>query len=176
MRRLVVWAPLAVLVALGALFAFFALRHDPHYTPYKLVGRPLPELALPRLDGDSTRVPIRSTLQGPTFINVFASWCVPCIQEAPVLAQMHASGLRIVGLATRDEPADTRVFLGKYGNPFADILVDRDGRASVELGATGYPETYLVDANGVIVAKYAEGPLTMAIATSMMEKLKTPIR
>lgn len=172
MTRWIAWAPLAVLAVLAALFAGYALKHDPRFIPDAMVGKPLPEIALPRLNGGGPPVSLRSTLRGPTFINVFASWCVPCIQEAPVLEEMRGAGARIVGLATSDEPADTRVFLQKYGDPFAEILVDRDARATIELGASGYPETYLVDANGIIVAKYAEGPLTMAIANDMLAKLQ----
>jgi cytochrome c biogenesis protein CcmG/thiol:disulfide interchange protein DsbE len=175
MKRWLVWTPLAALALLAVLFVGYALKHNPHYVPDKLVGKPVPAVALPTLEGGGP-TPLKATLQGPTFVNVFASWCVPCVQEAPVLAEMKSSGARIVGIATRDDPADTRVFLEKYGNPFEAILVDRDGRASIELGASGYPETYLIDDKGVIVAKYAEGPLTMEIANGMLAKLQTQNR
>jgi cytochrome c biogenesis protein CcmG/thiol:disulfide interchange protein DsbE len=174
-KRWIVWLPLGALAGLGALFALFSLRNDPHYEPTALVGKPLPVIALATLNGDGTPVSLKATIQGPTFVNLWASWCVPCIQETPTLNAMKATGARIIGIASRDAPDDSRAFLAKYGDPFAEVLVDRDGRASVELGVTAYPETYLVDGGGTIVAKHV-GPMTAADAEAMMEKIKSPIR
>lgn len=174
MTRWLVWLPLAALGLLAVLFAGYALKHDPKFIPAALVGKPVPAVSLPTLEGAAAQ-PVRATLQGPTFINIFASWCAPCIEEAPTLAAMREGGARIIGIATRDDPAATRVFLERYGNPFNEILVDRDGRASIEFGASGFPETFLVDAGGVIVAKHS-GPLSLSDAEAMLSKAKAAIR
>ena len=174
MKRWIAFAPLAVLLLLGALFAGYALRHDPKFLPDALVGKPLPPVALAGLDG-GTPVPLTAALQGPTFVNVFASWCAPCAEESPTLNAMEAGGARIVGVAYKDEPVASKAFLARYGNPFAAILADRDGRAGVELGVSGVPETFLVGADGMVLAKHS-GPLTMGDAQAMLEKAQTTIR
>lgn len=174
MKRWIAWTPLAVLLLLAVLFAGYALKHDPKFVPAALVGKPLPRLVLQPLDGGPQR-PLQVTLQGPTFINVFASWCVPCIQEAPTLLAMEAQGARIVGIAYKDEPAASQAFLERYGDPFVERLTDRDGRAGVELGVSGVPETFLVGADGMVIAKHS-GPMTAADAEAMLEKAKASIR
>jgi cytochrome c biogenesis protein CcmG/thiol:disulfide interchange protein DsbE len=103
-------------------------------------------------------------------VNVFASWCAPCELEAPVLTAMKARGVRMVGVAYKDAPDNTKAFLGRLGDPYAQSLVDRDGRAGIELGVTGVPETYLVDGEGVIRAKHT-GPLTAADARDLEAQL-----
>jgi cytochrome c biogenesis protein CcmG/thiol:disulfide interchange protein DsbE len=173
-KRWLAWTPLAVLALLAALFAGYALKHDPKFVPAALVGKPVPPLVMQPLDGGPQR-PLRVALQGPTFINVFASWCVPCIQEAPTLLAMEAQGARIVGVAYKDDPIASQGFLDRYGNPYAEILTDRDGRAGVELGVSGVPETFLVGANGIVLAKHS-GPMTLADAEAMLEKAQASIR
>lgn len=174
MKRWIAFAPLIVLALLAVLFVGYALKHDPKFVPAALVGKPLPAVALAGLDGGAS-VPLRSALQGPTFVNVFASWCAPCAEESPTLLAMQAGGARIVGIAYKDEPAASRAFLQRYGNPFAAILADRDGRAGVELGVSGVPETFLVGADGMVLAKHS-GALTLADAQAMLVKAQTAIR
>ncbi len=174
MKRWVAFAPLAVLALLAVLFAGYALKHDPKFIPAALVGKPLPDVALAGLDG-GTPVPLRAALQGPTFVNVFGSWCAPCAEESPTLLAMQAGGARIVGVAYKDKPAASRAFLQRYGNPFAAILNDPDGRAGVELGVSGVPETFLVAPDGMVLAKHS-GPLTMADAQAMLVKAQAAIR
>jgi len=162
--------PLVALLALAALFGVYALHHDPHVQPHALVGKPLPAVTLPAL-ADGRPIPLRdTTAQGPVLVNVFASWCAPCELEAPVLTAMKARGVRMVGVAYKDAPDNTKAFLGRVGDPYALSLVDRDGRAGIELGVTGVPETYLVDAAGVIRAKHT-GPLTEADARDLEAQL-----
>ncbi|HTI68127.1 MAG TPA: DsbE family thiol:disulfide interchange protein [Caulobacteraceae bacterium] len=172
MMRWVALLPLAVLGLLAALFAGYGLRHDPKVMPAALVGKPLPDLVLPPLSGGAPER-VRAKLSGPTFVNVFASWCVPCAVEAPALAAMKDQGARIVGVAYKDEPAASNAFLRRYGDPFATVLVDRDGRAGIELGVSGVPETFLVGADGVILAKHS-GPLLPADAEALLEKAQHP--
>lgn len=158
MKRVLALLPLAVLAALAALFAFYALKHDPQVTPAAMVGKPLPDVALPALE-DGRPMRLRTLAAGrPLVVNFFASWCAPCAVEAPQLNALAAQGVRIVGVAYKDKPENTRAFLDRMGDPFAARLVDADGRAGVEFGVTGVPETYLVGADGVILSKHA-GPL-----------------
>ena len=169
MNRLLAALPLIALAALALLFGLFALKHDPHVQPHALVGKALPDVTLPALD-DGRPVRLReAAADGPVLVNVFASWCAPCELEAPVLMQMKARGVKLVGVAYKDAPDNTKAFLGRVGDPYAKRLVDRDGRAGIELGVTGVPETYLVDAKGVILAKYA-APLSDADARDLIRK------
>lgn len=168
MKRLVALAPIAVFAALVLVFGFYALHHNPQVIPRATVGSLAPNDALPSLDG-APPAPLRSTLKGVTLVNFFASWCVPCAAEAPTLAALKAEGVRIVGVAWKDKPADTREFLARYGDPYQAILVDQEGRAGIDFGVTGVPETYLVDAHGRILDKQAQ-PLTPADAEALLSK------
>jgi cytochrome c biogenesis protein CcmG/thiol:disulfide interchange protein DsbE len=150
--------PLVVLAALGVLFAGYALRHDPHVQPHALVGKPTPDVTLPALE-DGRPLRIRDLAgQGPVVINFFASWCAPCAVEAPQLNALAARGVRIIGVAYKDQPPRAAEFLGRLGDPYAVHLADRDGAAGIEFGVTGVPETYLVGRDGVILEKRS-GPL-----------------
>ncbi|MDR3512661.1 MAG: DsbE family thiol:disulfide interchange protein [Caulobacteraceae bacterium] len=169
MKRWLAIVPLAVLAALAALFA--ARLHkgaDPHYTPDALVGKPLPDSILPPLAGGA---PVRLRGQAPpaTLVNFFASWCGPCIEEAPTLMALKAQGVRIVGVAWKDDPARTKALLGQVGDPYQTVLVDRDGKAGLDFGVSGVPETFLVGADGKILAKEAV-PLTPDSAERLLEK------
>ena len=170
MKRLAALVPVAVLVALGLLFGLFGLKHDPKVLPRALVGKPVPDLVLPTLaDGLPETLAVPGA--GPYLINVFASWCAPCEIEAPVLVAMKAQGATVVGVAYKDEPEKTRAFLARAGDPYARVLVDRDGRAGIELGVSGVPETYLVDPSGRILDKVA-APLTEADARRLLAQLR----
>jgi cytochrome c biogenesis protein CcmG/thiol:disulfide interchange protein DsbE len=133
-----------------------------------LVGKPLPARALQPLAGGAP-VSLRAEVRGPTIVNTFSSTCVPCIEESPALMALKAEGARIVGVAYKDDPDATRAFLDRVGDPFAEVLVDRDGRAGVDLGVSGVPETFLVGANGVVLAKYV-GALSAKDAETLLEQ------
>ena len=148
-----------------------ALRRPPTVSPDALVGRPLPGITVPTLVGGEA-VPLRSAVEGPTLVNVFASWCAPCEIEHPELIKLRDSGVRVVGLAYKDDPAKTQAFLTRLGDPFATVLVDREGRAGIELGVTGVPETYLVDSAGVVRAKHT-GPLTPEHAGTLLTQARS---
>ena len=177
MTRWLTLLPRVVLVALGALFGLFALHHDPHVEPHALVGKPAPDVTLPSLD-DGHPVKVRDLAKdGPVVINFFASWCGPCAVEAPALMKMKANGVRIVGVAYEDAPpkgshADTQAFLNRLGDPFATKLADDDGRAGIEFGVTGVPETYLVSPDGKVLAKHT-GPLEDADAQALATQALT---
>lgn len=171
MTRWLALAPLAVLAALALLFSGYALKHDPKVQPHALVGKPLPDLTLASLD-DGAPVALRSlaTTGRPVLVNVYASWCAPCELEAPVLMDMKRQGAELIGIAYKDAPANTQAFLARLGDPYARRLVDRDGRAGIELGVTGVPETYLVDGQGMILAKYP-APLSPKDARDLLARL-----
>jgi len=170
MKRWLGFAPLVVLVALGVLFAGYALKHDPRVQPDALVGKPVPAVELPDLD-TGVKVAVAQAPAGPRLINFFASWCAPCRVEQPQLMALKAQGVTVVGVAYKDEPGKTRAFLNELGDPFAVKVMDRGGRAGIEFGVTGVPETYLVGADGVILAKHS-GPLTDADARDLLKKLR----
>lgn len=171
MNRWLAILPLAALLALGLLFGLYSLKRDPQVKPDALVGKPLPELVLPTLD---TGRPMRlhdAAQPAPVLVNIFASWCAPCEIEHPVLVDLKKQGVRIVGVAYKDAPDNTKAFIGRLGDPYTERLVDRDGRAGIDLGVTGVPETYLVGAGGEILAKHT-GPLTPETAKQLLAKAR----
>ena len=167
MNRWLAILPLVALMALGALFYFFALKRDPQVQPQALVGKMVPDLTLPTLaDGRPVRIR-EAAAQGPVLVNFFASWCAPCEVEHPVLMGLSGGKVRVVGIAYKDGPPNTQAFLTRLGDPFDQVLVDRDGRAGVEFGVTGVPETYVIGRNGVVLAKHT-GPLTAVEAKRLV--------
>lgn len=162
MKRWLALAPLVVLVGLTVLFVGWSLQRDPEFKPDAMVGKPIPETVLPMLTGAAAGpgvLDLKTAGVGkPMLVNVFASWCAPCRVEHPQLMALQAQGVAVVGVAYKDDPADTRRFLDELGDPFAMVLVDREGRAGLDLGVSGVPETFAVDAMGRIVAKHS-GPL-----------------
>jgi cytochrome c biogenesis protein CcmG/thiol:disulfide interchange protein DsbE len=159
MSRWLAVLPLVALIALGALFYRFALRRDPHVQPQALVGREIPDLTLPSLK-EGTPVSLRqAAAEGPMIVNFFASWCAPCEIEHPVLMSLKGDKVRVVGIAYKDAPPNTQALLTRLGDPYSQALVDRDGRAGVEFGVTGVPETYVIARGGKVLKKHT-GPLS----------------
>ena len=150
--------PAAVLAALIVLFAI-GLTKDPTKVPSPLIGQPAPAFALPLLDGGTLAT---ADLQGPVLVNFWASWCTPCLQEHPLLMDLARSGVTIVGLNYKDEPEAARQWLARHGNPFTLIAQDRDGAVGLDWGVYGVPETYVLDAQGVIRYKQI-GPMTLDV-------------
>ena len=168
-RRLVVLLPLAIFLALAALFLFRLGSGDPSRIPSALIGRPAPETnlaAVPNLV-DRTGKPLPGIATADfkdavTLVNVWASWCVPCHDEAPLLEALSKDKrIRIVGINYKDQPDNARRFLGRYGNPFVAAGSDPNGRASMEWGVYGVPETFIVGRDGRIAYKLV-GPITSA--------------
>ncbi len=166
-RRLWLMAlPLMFFVALAALFWFRLGAGDPSKIPSALIGRPAPQTPLPQLEGltrDGAPVPglDPTVFKGKvSVVNVWASWCVPCHEEAPLLTELAKdSRLQIVGINYKDAPDNARRFLGRYGNPFGIVGVDSNGRASIEWGVYGVPETFVVGRDGTVAYKMV-GPVT----------------
>lgn len=171
MNRWLALAPVAVLLALGLLFALYALKNDPHVDPQAMVGKPMPDVAVASLD-DGAEIRLRGLGPRPVLINFFASWCAPCEVEHPVLMGLKAQGVPIVGVAYKDDTPAAKGFLARLGDPFLARLSDRDGRTGLEFGVTGVPETYLIGADGQILAKHS-GPLTPADAQALARRMLT---
>jgi cytochrome c biogenesis protein CcmG/thiol:disulfide interchange protein DsbE len=168
-RRLFVLLPLAIFLALAALFFFRLGSGDPSRIPSALIGRPAPATTLAAVPGLNTRdgapmpgIDPAGFKGAVTLVNVWASWCVPCHDEAPLLEALSADKrIRIVGINYKDQPDNARRFLGRYGNPFAAAGADGNGRASMEWGVYGVPETFIVNRDGTIAYKLV-GPITEA--------------
>jgi cytochrome c biogenesis protein CcmG, thiol:disulfide interchange protein DsbE len=165
-RRLLVALPLIAFVGLVLLFLIRLFAGDPSRVPSALIGHPAPQTVLSGLAGldrDGKPVPgiDPNDFKGAvTVVNVWASWCVPCHDEAPLLMQLaQDQRLRLVGINYKDEPENARRFLGRYGNPFAAAGADRNGRAAIEWGVYGVPETFIVGRDGRIDYKLV-GPIT----------------
>jgi cytochrome c biogenesis protein CcmG/thiol:disulfide interchange protein DsbE len=153
--------PAAVFTALAVLF-WRGLSGDPSEIPSALVGQPVPEFDLPPVDGlGLTGLKAADLRQGNvTVVNIWASWCVPCRQEHPVLMELSKRrDLKLVGINYKDEPENARRFMGTLGQPFQAIGADRNGRSAVDWGVYGVPETFVVDGKGIIRYKWI-GPLT----------------
>ena len=168
-KRLVLLLPLAVFLALAALFLYRLGAGDPSRLPSALIGRAAPETALAPVAGlvtrDGTALPglDPAAFKGAvTVVNVWASWCVPCHDEAPLLNALgEDKRIRLVGINYKDQPDNARRFLGRHGNPFVAVGADGAGRASIEWGVYGVPETFIVGRDGKIAYKLV-GPITAA--------------
>ncbi len=167
MKRWLALLPLLALAGLAVLFAGYALHHDPHVNPAALVGRPVPVVSLQPLQGGSP-VDVAGAPR-PVLVNFFASWCAPCVEEAPALMALKAEGVPVVGVAYKDKPEKSQAFLRDNGDPYRATLLDPDGRAGVEFGISGVPETFAISANGVVLAKHV-GPLTPDAAEALVER------
>ena len=165
-RRLIVLLPLLVFLAIAALFLYRLGSGDPSKLPSALIGRPVPDTPLPPIPGlarDGAPVPgiANADFKGAvSLVNVWASWCVPCHDEAPLLMKLaEDKRIRIIGINYKDQPENARRFIGRYGNPFAAVGADANGRASIDWGVYGVPETFVIDRNGRIAYKLV-GPIT----------------
>jgi cytochrome c biogenesis protein CcmG, thiol:disulfide interchange protein DsbE len=164
--RLIVVLPLLAFVGLAALFMMRLGAGDPSRVPSALIGHPAPATNLPALSGlerDGKEVPglDSAAFKGAvTLLNVWASWCVPCRDEAPLLLRLATDQrIRVVGINYKDQPDNARRFLGRYGNPFVANGIDGNGRAAIEWGVYGVPETFVVGRDGRISYKLI-GPIT----------------
>ena len=191
MNRWLALIPLALLVGL-VVFAALKLgdvasrslsqgqTQGNEYRPSALVGQPIPQTVLPILTGTEPgpgQVDLKTAGVGkPMLVNVFASWCAPCRVEHPKLMALREQGVAVVGVAWKDDPVATRAFLDELGDPYSIVLVDREGRAGLDLGITGAPETFAVDAMGKVVAKFS-GPLVSdAEIDRLVQAIQAPAR
>lgn len=175
-RRLLIALPVIAFGALAILFytQLFSGR-DPATIPSALIGKSAPDLTLPPLDAltkDGAPVPgfSRADLAAGevTVVNMWASWCAPCRVEHPVLMSLAGEGVRMFGLNYKDTPENARRFLGGLGNPFRKVGVDAGGRAAIEWGVYGVPETFVVDGKGRIAFKHV-GPIADEAALTRLK-------
>lgn len=158
--------PLAVFAVLAGIFAWQLLFGDPpDRLPSALIGRPAPQMEMPPLEGltgPGGQLPgvTGTTLDGRvSIVNVWASWCAPCRAEHPYLMRLAGNErVQMVGLNYKDRTANALRFLGQLGNPFTAVGIDPRGKAAIEWGVYGVPETYIVGADGIIAHKHV-GPL-----------------
>jgi cytochrome c biogenesis protein CcmG/thiol:disulfide interchange protein DsbE len=167
-------APILVFVLLGALLAF-GLRIADHKEdlPSPLIGKPMPKFTLPLLGQEHVVIDSDELLGEPILVNFWASWCVTCRYEHPFIEQLAQTGaIRIIGLNFRDEPADAQAWLRRYGNPYSMTISDRSGRTSIDFGVYAAPESFLVDANGVIVFKQLGALTPEVIAQEILPRIQ----
>jgi cytochrome c biogenesis protein CcmG/thiol:disulfide interchange protein DsbE len=151
------WLPLGVFVLLASIFAIALFMDRPGEGSFALVGEPAPTFILPGLSADEgVGLAHADLIGGPvSIVNVWASWCAPCRVEHPQLTELSRDGrVQVLGISYRDDPADARAFLDELGDPFDRIGVDADGRAALDWGVTGPPETFIVAPDGTIIAKH----------------------
>jgi cytochrome c biogenesis protein CcmG/thiol:disulfide interchange protein DsbE len=165
--RVIVLVPLALFAALAALFFVRLLGPTDHSVlPSVLIGHPAPQTNLPPVAGlvrDGQPVPGLSTADfagNVTVLNVWASWCIPCREEAPLLMKLaEDKRIRLVGINLKDPGDNPRRFLGRFGNPYAASGADINGRAGIEWGVYGVPENFIIGRDGKIAYKLV-GPIT----------------
>jgi cytochrome c biogenesis protein CcmG, thiol:disulfide interchange protein DsbE len=167
-RYLIALLPLIAFAGFAAVAAKMLYEQDVNgldvsAIPSALIGTKAPTLAMPALEGSSTPALTDAAITGQlTLVNVFASWCVPCRQEHPMLKELSKdSRINVVGINYKDKNDNALRFLGELGNPYKAIGVDPNGKAAIDWGVYGIPETYLVDKNGTIVYKKV-GPIDPA--------------
>ncbi|MEO6271203.1 MAG: DsbE family thiol:disulfide interchange protein [Lautropia sp.] len=174
MRSLKYLLPMLVFLVIAG-FLLLGLDRNPAEIPSPLIDKPAPTWSLPRLpsagaDADTgaggdvrgngqqaagQSIGSQDLRGAPYLLNVWASWCAPCLQEHPQLIELHKRNqIRLVGINYKDKPEDARTWLARHGNPFRDVAADRDGRAAIDFGVYGVPETFLVDAQGVVRFKH----------------------
>ena len=150
--------PLVLFVAIGGFLAL-GLTRDPGTLPSTLIGRPAPSFGLPPVEGRDQAGFSRADLGGqPMLVNIFASWCVPCRIEHPVIARLAELGVAVNAINYKDDPAKATAFLKELGDPFRKVGADRTGRTAIEWGVYGVPETFVIDKQGNVAYKHV-GPM-----------------
>ncbi len=149
--RWAVWLPLALFAAVVILVMIGLLHPASRDIPSRLVGHKLPTFTLPAATDTLAGLSDKDFVGGqPRVLNIFASWCVPCAVETPVMAELAARGWQVDGIAIRDDRADLAAFLARNGNPYTRIGADDVSAVQMAMGSSGVPESFIVDAHGVI--------------------------
>ncbi|OGT32103.1 MAG: thiol:disulfide interchange protein [Gammaproteobacteria bacterium RBG_16_51_14] len=170
--------PLVIFIGLVFLFVF-GLHNDPRLVPSPLIDKPVPAFELPLLHKPELTLRSEDLLGQVTLINVWASWCVSCRAEHPLLVDLAGSSdIKIYGLNYKDERDDALMWLEQLGNPYAESIFDQQGRVGIDFGVYGVPETFVVDRNGIIRYKQI-GPITEEDLKTkilpLVEQLKAPV-
>lgn len=167
--------PVVVFAVLAGFFAMALRSGDPSLLPSTLVGKPVPQTVFPPLEGlelagkPQPGFSSADLAKGKvSIVNYWASWCAPCVDEVPLLEQLKSTaGVDIYGINYKDQTAAARRFIGRFGNPFVAVGTDADGRAAIDWGVYGTPETFIVNGKGEVIYKHV-GPIT---AESLQAKL-----
>ena len=155
MNRWLLWLPLVLFGMFFAAVAVGLMMPKDNVIESKMIGKPMPAFALPAAIEQRPALGSDDLKQGkPTLLNIFASWCVPCIAEAPQLLALRQAGAEINAIASRDTPEDVANFLNRWGNPYSRIGTDTTSKVQLALGSSGVPETFVIDGNGVIVHQH----------------------
>ncbi|ATW05163.1 DsbE family thiol:disulfide interchange protein [Sphingorhabdus sp. YGSMI21] len=155
MNRWLLWLPLVLFGLFFAAVATGLIMPKDNIIESKMVGKPMPTFALPAAIEQRPGLSSNDLVKGkPTLLNIFASWCVPCIAEAPQLLELQKAGVEINAIASRDTPEDIANFLNRWGNPYTRIGTDTTSKVQLELGSSGVPETFVIDGNGIIVHQH----------------------
>ncbi|MFN4019937.1 MAG: DsbE family thiol:disulfide interchange protein [Erythrobacter sp.] len=174
-NRILLWAPLALFAFFAGLAGYMLTQEKDQFVESTMIGQPLPDFALePAFSGLPGAARADFIGGGPRLLNVWASWCLPCIAEAPQLEALKAQGVEIIGIAIRDRPEDVANFLSAHGNPYTRIGSDRISEVQLAIGSSGVPETFVIDAKGVIryqhIGDIREDDVAMLLAE--LEKAK----
>jgi len=163
MKRLLPFIVFMLMVVLFGFGIWWNTRHDPNAITSPLLDKPAPEFALPKLYEPDQQVSKTDLLGQPYLLNVFGSWCIECGVEHPVLtAAAPTLGVQLVGYNYKDAPADAKAWLARHGNPYGLLIADEKGDTAIDFGVYGAPESFLVDAKGVIRYKHI-GPITAEV-------------
>jgi cytochrome c biogenesis protein CcmG, thiol:disulfide interchange protein DsbE len=174
MNRAFALIPVGLFLALVVTF-YFALYRDPSKIPSVLIDKPLPAFDLPGVEAGIAGLRSADIRGEPVLLNVFGSWCASCVAEHPMLLELQRRGVVIDGIDWRDEAIDGARWLDRNGNPYARVGNDRTGRTGIDLGVTGAPETFVVDAKGRVRYKHI-GPIEPDDWTNTIEPLMRKLR
>lgn len=172
MNRWLLWLPLVLFGIFFAAVATGLVMPKDNIIESKMVGKQMPVFALPAAVEQRPALSNADLAKGkPTLLNVFASWCVPCIAEAPQLSALQRAGVEINGIASRDTPEDIANFLNRWGNPYARIGTDTTSKVQLKLGSSGVPETFVIDGNGTIIHQHI-GDIRQEDVAKLLKLLK----
>jgi cytochrome c biogenesis protein CcmG/thiol:disulfide interchange protein DsbE len=174
MNRLLALLPIGVFAALLVVFTL-ALDRDPSKIPSVLIDKPLPAFRLPGIEADIAGLSSTDFRGRPMLLNVFGSWCTSCLAEHGTLMALKEQGVIITGIDWRDAALDGAKWLGANGNPYARVGSDPSGRTGIDLGVTGAPETFVIDAKGRVRYKFI-GPIDADAWTNTLEPLLQKLR